>query len=184
MKHLSRILALSLSLLLATPTWATDFLYDPGTSNNGLIVGQLTVVDGTTTNALAAAAVVASTTVCTSGVCSNSDTAQGIWGIAQLASGTFQGACTAGANVAGWFQETVDGTNYPTTSAVPARAPDFIIPLPTGTTAGYFNSQIIRLPALKFKTVIQNNCTVSGGGGTFSANTSNVVTLGILAVKY
>lgn len=160
---------------------AADFLWDTGTTG---YIAKFTAVDGTTTNALAAAAVVASTTVCTSGVCSQSNTGSGIWGYLQFTSGTFQASCTAGANIAGWFLSAVDGSTYESASAAPARAPDFIIPLPTGATAGTFNSSLVQVPPFSFKILIQNNCTASGGGGTFSANTSNVFTLSTVAVKY
>ena len=59
MNRIIKVLALVFAFL-ATPVWATDFLYDPGTSNNGQIVSAFTILDGTTSNALAAAAVASS----------------------------------------------------------------------------------------------------------------------------
>lgn len=181
MNRLTKTLALAFALL-ATPALATDFLYDPGTSNNGQIVSSFTI-ESTELNSLAAAAVATSTVINTSGIVTNANTGQGIWGHVVFTAGTFGAACTAGANVAGWFLSSVDGSTFEAANVALARAPDFIVPLPTGTTAGTFYSPLIRIPAMKFKVSTQNNCTVSGGGGALAAS-ANTVALSVIAVKY
>jgi hypothetical protein len=181
MKNLLRYFLVSVGLL-ATPALATDFLYDPGTSNNGLIVSALTI-ESTELNSLAAAAVATSTVINTTGIVTNSNTGQGVWGSVVFTAGTFGAACTAGANVAGWFLSSVDGTTFEAANVALARSPDFIVALPTGTTAGTFKSQLIRIPAEKFKVSLQNNCTASGGGGALAAS-ANTIALAVIAVKY
>ena len=80
---------------------------------------------------------------------------------------------TIGANLAGWFLPSYDGgTNFEQATAIPPRAPDFIIPLPISTIASgaiYTSSGLVLLPTLKYKVGLQNN-----SGQTLAA-TANVV---------
>jgi hypothetical protein len=111
-----------------------------------------------------------------SGVFTNSNTAQGMFGEVFLKLGAIASACSAGANVAGWFLVSPDGgTTYENTVANTAqpRSPDFIIPLPATTiTSGwsYKGSGPVMIPALKFKVFIMNN-----SGQTFAASANTII---------
>ena len=165
--------------LYTTRPAGADVLYDPGTSNNGLIVSALTIMS-TELNSLTNGSVIVSSVAGSSGIISNSSTGQGIWGTVVFTAGTAGATCAAGANIAGWFLTSVDGSTFEPTAAVPARAPDFIVPLPATTLNATYDSQLTRIPALKFKVIAQNNC---GASGTL-ASSGNTLALGIFAVKY
>lgn len=54
--------------------------------------------------------------------------------------------------VCGWFLTTPDGKHYE--DGRPQRPPDFVIPLPTASTAGaIYRSGMVELPPLKFKMI-------------------------------
>jgi hypothetical protein len=146
---------------------AVNFLWNPGTSNNGLAATAFSMLT-TELNALTNTSyAVGSSTF------SNTSSAQAIWAQIFATLGAIGSALTVGANLAGWFLPSYDGgTNFEQSSAVPPRAPDFIIPLPISTIASgaiYTSSGLVLLPTLKYKVGIQNN-----SGQTLAA-TLNVV---------
>lgn len=148
------------------------FLWAPGTSNNGLYASRLTLMT-TEMNTLTNGSVIISSVNGTSGVFSNSNTGQALVGTVSFVSGASGPTCAAGGNIAGWFLQSLDGTTFEPTAAVPARAPDFVVALPVAAiTSNTFNSGVIPLPALKFKVLVQNNC-----GSSLSA-TGNIIYVG------
>lgn len=81
---------------------------------------------------------------------------------------------TGGANIAGWFLLSDDGTNFEATvsgAALP-RPPDFVIPLPVASpiAAGrYFSAgPAVPLPWAPFKVFMQN---VTGGATSANSHT-------------
>lgn len=176
--RLLRLLVVAAALAGGPALAATNFLWAPGTSNNGEIGSVLTLLS-TEMNSLASGSVAASTVGGTSGVFSNSDTSQAIWAEVFANLGTAGGACAAGGNISGWFLSSSNGSTFEPTSAAPARAPDFIVPLPQTTlNATYKAMGLVRVPALKFKVLVQNNC-----GNAFAAS-ANTITLAPTAVQY
>jgi len=159
------------------------FLWSPGTSNNGLYVAELELIS-TELDSLGSGSVIISSVGGTSGVFNNSNTGQGIWGTLQFTEGNggTQPTCTAGANLSIWFLQTLAST-YESTTTAPSRAPDAIIPLPAAalTAGAAFNSPLIRIPALPFKVLVQNNC-----GAAFPAfgTTAPSLYAGISTVAY
>jgi hypothetical protein len=150
----------------------TNFLWAAGTSNNGLI-GSLVSLMTTELESIATAGVIVSSVNGTAGVFNNSNTSQAILGeIFYYAGNAGCTPTTAGANIAGWFLTTPDATAYEVATAAPARGPDFIIPLPLVAIGGAVTTVqkaigLIRVPALPFKVLIQNNSGVTfGAGGT------------------
>lgn len=145
----------------------------PGTSNNGLLGSALTL-ESTELNSLASAAVIVSSVGGSSGLFTNSNTSQAVRGEVFAALGTAGGTCAVGSNIAGWFLQSSDGgTTFESTTLVPPRPPDFVIALPNTTLNATFKaSGPVSLPALKFKVLIQNNCSSALAA---SANTVSVV---------
>lgn len=176
--------------LSALLTWntsfaATPFIWSPGTSNNGEIGPVITLMT-TELESLAAAAVIVSSVNGTSGVFTNSNTSQAIWGVCTYNTGN-AGAITtpgAGANLAGWFLTSLDGSTFELTTAAPPRPPDFIIPLQATTTANSqtFNAVgLVLIPAVNFKVLIQNNAANTLGAG---ATTAPYIKCAPTAVQY
>ncbi len=143
-------------------------LYVPGASNSGLLT---TVISLQTTelNALANAALIISSVNGSSGKFTNADTGQAKWGEIHFTLGTVT-TMTAGGNLAGWFLQSNDsGSTYESLTVVPPRPPDFIVPL-DATTGNKVYKAVgpVRLPALQFKVLVQNN---SGQAFTATLNT-------------
>ena len=162
---------------------ATNFLWNAGTSNSGLLVSSVTLMT-TELNSLVNAGTAVSSVAGTSGKLTNSNTGQGMIGEVYLTLGAIGTAVSSGGNVAGWFLVSPDsGTTYENTvsgSALP-RPPDFIIPVPATTiTAGwvYKAAGPIMIPALQFKIFVQNNL------GQTLASSANTIKIAPYAMSY
>ena len=161
----------------------SNFLWYPGSSNNGLLTSALTLLS-TELNSVATAGTAVSSVGGTSGVFTNSNTAQAMFGDLYLTLGAVGTALSAGANVAGWFLTSYNsGTTFENTvsgSAQP-RAPDFTIALPATTiTSGwvYKTTGPVLIPTLEFKVFLQNN-----SGQTF-ASSGNTLIAALYAAQY
>lgn len=143
-------------------------LYATGTSNSGLLTSVISL-QTTELNALANAALIISSVGGASGKFTNADTGQAKWGEIFFFLGTVT-TMSVGANLAGWFLQSPDsGTTYESLTVVPPRPPDFVVPL--DATAGNKNYKAagpVKLPALQFKVLVQNN---SGQAFTATLNT-------------
>jgi hypothetical protein len=166
---------------------AVDFLWAAGTSNNGLIASALSLLT-TELESVTSASVVQSSVGGSSGLFTNANTGQAIWGEIFYYPGNAGLTTGSGApNLAGWFETTPDGTAFESSAAAPARPPDFIIPLPASTAIGGANNTVykaaglVRLPALKFYVLIQNNAGATLGAGGTSAP---YIKLAPVAVQY
>lgn len=175
---------------------ATNFLWYAGTGgppNTGNLVAAYTLMstDLTSTGVLVSSqtAISASSNIgLGTGVFNSSQFGQGVWGYLYLTHGTsINSALAAGANVAGWWVQSPDGTVYESTvtsSASPLpRAPDFLIPHPAttinaGTTYG---SGLVRLPPLTTKVFVQNN---TGQSAFSSATAYPTLKVAPVAVQY
>lgn len=159
---------------------ATPFLWQPGTSNSGLSTVPLTLMT-TELNAAASGSVAVSSVGGSSGVFSNSNTGQVIWSPMVLTLGSTSAAFQTGGNLSCWFLQSLDGTTFESIAAAPPRAPDVVFPLPASVLAGstmFLSQGLVRLPALKFKVLCQNN-----SGQTLNA-AGNTVVLAPTAVQY
>jgi hypothetical protein len=150
----------------------TNFLWNPGTGNNGLIASAVTLMT-TELESIASGSVIISSVNGSSGPFTNSNTAQAIWADLFYYPGNAGCTPTAGANMSGWWLTSLDGgTTFESTTVAPARQPDWVIPLPASAIGGantivYRTAGIIRVPALAFKILVQNNAGVTwGAGGT------------------
>jgi hypothetical protein len=150
----------------------TDFLWAAGSGNNGLI-GSLVSLMTTELESLTNGSVIVSSVNGSSGVFTNSNTSQSILGeIYYFAGNAGCTPTTAGGGLAGWFLTTPDSTAYEIATSAPARGPDFLIPLPLIAIGGAVTTVqkswgLVRIPALPFKVLIQNNSGVTlGAGGT------------------
>lgn len=146
---------------------AANFLWNPGTTNNGLTAAAFTLLNAEL-NTLAT-----NTFAVSSGSFSNTNSAQAVWAQLFLTLGTIASALSQSANCCGWFLQSYDGgTTYEQSGTLPARPPDFFIPLPAAAiTAGtvWASSGLILLPTLKYKVALQNNSNQTLAGS--SANT-------------
>ncbi|HEY3910397.1 MAG TPA: hypothetical protein VGM07_10940 [Stellaceae bacterium] len=159
---------------------ATPFLWQPGAANSGLYAPALTVMS-TELNALASGAVALSSAGGSAGVFSNANTGQVIWSPLVLTLGSTAGAFQTGGNLSCWFLQSLDGTTFESGAAAPPRAPDAIFPLPASALAAtttFLSQGLIRLPALRFKVLCQNN-----SGQPLNAS-GNTVVLAPTAVQY
>ena len=100
----------------------TNFLWQSGTSNDGLLASALSL-QTTELNSLTTGSYAVSSVGGASGVFTNSDTAQAIYGRMFLTLGAVASALSAGANIAGWFLHSYDGTNFGGSSGVVPLAP-------------------------------------------------------------
>ena len=166
---------------------STNFLWYAGSSNNGLLTPAVSL-QTTELESLASAAVIISSVGGSSGVFTNSNTAQAIWADLFLSIGNpgMVGTLSAGANVAGWFLTSPDsGTTFESATVAPPRPPDFIIPFPAATNpaaSSFFKAAgLVRIPALEFKVLVQNNTGQAiGNGGT----TVPYLKMAAVAVQY
>ncbi|HEY1260230.1 MAG TPA: hypothetical protein VGF34_13365 [Stellaceae bacterium] len=176
-----RCLALFAALALSSPCHAaTPFLWQPGASNSGLYSPPLTLMS-TELNGLASGAVATSSMGGAGGVYSNASTAQVIWSPMVLTLGPTAGAMQTGANVSCWLLPSIDGLTFESSASAPPRAPDAVFPLPAATlsaSATFLSQGLVRVPALKFKVLCQNN-----SGQALNA-AGNTVVLAPTAVQY
>jgi hypothetical protein len=159
---------------------ATNFLEATGT--NGFLATPFNIMS-TELNALANGSSATSSVGGTSGVFSQTNTSQGIWGAAHfLAGGAF--TPTAGGFIAGWFLYSPDGgTTFEKVVASTdlPRPADFVIPLFASAYAANDISQssgLIRLPWWSFKLFVVNHA------GAALAATSNLIKLASVATQY
>lgn len=162
---------------------SAPFLWQPGTSNNGLLTASALTLLSTELNSVASAGAAVSSVGGTSGVFSNASTGQAVFADLFLKLGAIASALSSGANLAGWFLTSPDGTTFENvvSGAALARPPDFFIPAPATTiSAGsvYRSAGRVILPALKFKVFVQNNL-----GQTLAAS-ANTLTLAPFALQY
>lgn len=159
----------------------TNFLWNSGTSNNGLLATAFNLLS-TELNTLTNTSIAVSSVGGTSGVFNQSNTAQAMLGELFLTLGAIGSALSAGACIAGWFVESYDGgTTFEQSSVAETRPPDFIVPLPATTigAASIFKAAgLVRLPALPFKVMLQNNT-----GQSFAAS-ANTLKLAPIAAQY
>ncbi len=159
---------------------ATPFLWQPGGANSGLYAPALTLMS-TELNAVASGAVALSSVGGSAGVFSNANTGQVIWSPLVLTLGSTAGAFQTGGNLSCWFLQSLDGATYESGAAAPPRAPDVVFPLPAAALAAtttFLSQGLVRLPALRFKVLCQNN-----SGQTLNAS-GNTVVLAPTAVQY
>lgn len=121
---------------------------------------------------VASAALAVSSVGGTSGLFSSTQTANYelatlIWNVGNPGYGS---AFTQGACLSGWFLEGESGV-YPSTSVAPNIAPDFSFspPLTTISAGVNFICKGVRLPALSFYCLIQNNLGVTMASGATTA---------------
>lgn len=147
---------------------ARSALWVAGTSNSGLSAALLSL-QTTELNALANAALIISSVGGSSGKFTNNDTGQAKYGEIFFFLGTVT-TMSAGANLTGWFLTSPDsGTTFESLTVVPPRPPDFIVPLDATTgNKTYKAAGLVKLPALQFKVLVQNN---SGQAFTATLNT-------------
>jgi hypothetical protein len=156
---------------------AANFLWNPGTSNNGLAATAFNLMS-TELNSLTTGSYAVS-----SGTFSNTSSVQSIWAELFLTLGAIGSALSAGANIAGWFLQSYDGgTTYEQASVVPPRGPDFIIPLPVSTISAatvWLSNGLVLVPALKYKVGVQNNTgqTLASSANTIKAAPVNMQSL-------
>jgi len=159
---------------------ATPFLWQPGTASNGLYAPALTLMS-TELDSIASGGVAVSSVGGTAGVFSNANTGQVIWAPLLLTLGATAGAFQTGGNLSCWFLQSLDGATFESSIAAPPRAPDVVFPLPASaltTTATFLSQGLVRLPALRFKVLCQNN-----SGQTLNAS-GNTIVLAPTAVQY
>jgi len=159
---------------------ASPFLWQPGTANNGLYAPALTLMSSEL-DAVASGAVAVSSVGGAAGVFSNANTGQVIWSPLLLTLGPTTGAFQTGGNLSCWFLQSVDGTTFENTATSPPRAPDVVFPLPPASlsaTEMFLSQGLVRLPALRFKVLCQNN-----SGQTLNASGNSIV-LAPTAVQY
>lgn len=151
----------------------TNFLWYAGASSNSGLLASAQNLLTTELESLTNGSVAVSSVNGTSGVFNNSNFGQGIWAdlFFNVGNPGIGSALSAGANLTGWFLTSPDGgTTFEPTGAAPARPPDFIIPMPATTITAstvYKSAGLVRIPALQFKCLVQNNTGQTfGNGGT------------------
>lgn len=147
----------------------TNFLWCPGSSNNGLLTPAFNLMT-TELESVASAGVAVSSVGGSSGLFTNLVTAQGILADLFLYVGNPSVTATAGASWSGWFLTSPDAGTTLEGTGLPPRPPDFVIPVFAGATSTsnpYKSQGVVVLPALAFKVLMQNNMGVaSSAGGT------------------
>lgn len=161
-----------------------NFLWNPGTSNDGLLASAVTLLADTSEMAsLASNSYVVSSTSGSSGVFNNGNFSQGIWAELFVTLGAIGSALSTGAGLTGYFLRSYDGgSNYEQTGAQPPRPPDFFFSLPATTiSAGaiYGASGLILIPPLKFKVGLFNAAgqTLASSGNSIKAAPINMQSL-------
>jgi hypothetical protein len=115
------------------------------------------------------------------GVFSNANTGQVIWSPMVLTLGATTGAFQTGGNLSCWFLQSLDGITFESAGAAPPRAPDVVFPVPAtalSATTTFLPQGMVRVPALKFKILCQNN-----SGQALNA-AGNTIVLAPTAVQY
>lgn len=158
-----------------------NFLWYSGTSGfNGLTATSVTIISteafglGSSLTAISAVTGTSSSP----GIFTSSMFGQAPLGEVFMNFGSSLTALTAGSNISGWFMvspdngTTFESTTYQNSSAVGlARPPDWTIPIAStaaiGSSAICKGSAIVRIPALPFKVMIQNNTqqTIASSSG-------------------
>lgn len=159
---------------------ATPFLWEPGTASSGLYAPTVILMSAEL-NALASGSVAVSSVGGAGGVFSNASTAQVIWSPMLLTLGSTAGAMQTGGNISCWLLSSIDGSTFESGTSAPPRAPDVVFPLPASALSGsaaFLSQGLVRLPALKFKVLCQNN-----SGQALNA-AGNTVVLAPTAVQY
>jgi hypothetical protein len=157
----------------------TDFLWSTGTngqvtSNPVLLMSTelVSMINSTSSTDGFATSVVTGS----SGVFTAVQTGQALYGVASYymgSPGATASALSAGANLAGWFQQSFDGgVTFESSLTVPPRAPDFLIPLPATTinssTSPFMSSFPFLVPSMPFRVLVQNNTGQTLGGSSSS----------------
>ena len=120
----------------------TDFLWNPGTGNNGLTAAAKTLLADTSELAsLAHNTYVVSSVSGASGVFTNNDTGKAVLAELFLTLGSIGSSLNFGADVAGWFLRSYDGgTTYEQIHAVRSKIRNFIATWPTQTITAKLRS--------------------------------------------
>lgn len=182
--HWIRLCAVALLLLVSgVAKAASPFTYAPGT--NGFTTTPFNLLSSEL-NALGSGVTATSSVGCTSGVCSQTNTGNAIWGSIWFVSG---GAFTpvAGQALACWFLVSSDGgTTFEldvSNTQLP-RAADFTIPLYNSAYASgnlaFAQGRRVLLPVESFKI----KCDNLGTSATSLPATGNLIKLGPLEVQY
>jgi hypothetical protein len=164
---------------------SSPFLWDSGTTNNGLTASYLTLMT-TELNTLATAGVVVSSAggLSTNGVFNSTLTGRAVFADIFLTVASAVTTVGAGANLTGWFMISPDsGTTYEQVALAPPRNPDFIIPTPVGLLATPFVYKSIGVhkvpvPAMYFKVVVQSNLGVS------LPSSGNTLKMAVTSIEY
>ncbi len=176
-----RLLAILAMISISFPCHASSpFLWEPGSANSGLHAAAVTLMS-TELNALPSGAVALSSAGGVSGLFSNSNTGQAIWSPMMLTLGAIAGAIQTGGNLSCWLLQSIDGVTFESGATAPPRAPDVVFPLPATALTGsstFLSQGLVRLPALRFKVLCQNN-----SGQTLNA-AGNSIVLAPTAVQY
>lgn len=166
---------------------ATNFLEAPGT--NGFITAPFNLLS-TELNTQTNGSAVTSSVGGSSGVFSQSNTANAIFAMIYFTSGGSFTPSTSAADFAGWFLTSPDGgSTFETATATPSttvlalsRPPDFIIPF---SNAAYASGNIaicsggfVQMPWGSFKVLLQNYTGVS------LPASGNTIKAGPVAIQY
>lgn len=158
---------------------STNFLWNSGTSNNGLLASAFNLLS-TELNTLTSTSIAVSSVGGTSGVFNQSNTASAMLGELFLTLGAIGSALTG--PVSGWFVQSYDGgTTFEQSAVVESRPPDFVFQLPLTTIGAgtiFKATDLVRLPALPFKVMLQNNT------GQSLASSANTLKLAPIAAQY
>lgn len=167
-QYLRGLVKLWIAGTLGVVVAARNALYATGASNSGLLTAAVSL-QTTELNALANAALIISSVGGASGKFTNNDTGQAKVGEIFFFLGTVT-TMSAGGSLSGWFLQSPDsGTTLESLTVVPPRPPDFIVPLDATTgNKTYKAAGPVKLPALQFKVLVQNN---SGQAFTATLNT-------------
>lgn len=162
----------------------TNFLWSTGAGGGGILTSTGLALLTTELNSIANSSWCISSVGGASGIFGSTLTGQGMWGYMQFLfpnpTGSSATGPAAGGNLAGWFLASLDsGVSFESSSVLPARSPDFIIPLSTSLIAPgapVFQSYgPILIPPLPFKVLLANNIGNALGAGGTAAGKLNLV---------